>query len=278
MILNPLNKETLEEARARKFFEGQGFTVEPIKVGHKKSPDFMIKDRNGTCYLLEVKGRFDNMEIQKELSEAEDNSDDIVHRLRQVGPNRDIEQIIYVARNQFRSLDVDHQHIWLLWLAACDDLSPDLTFNQFVYTLYGTRHVIFKREGDTGERRECYYARQSAFEYWPELDGALVTMVEGASFYGKFCLNEFSPNFDFLRKGKLSEWFRTKRALVDPRDDVALGQLAVDSSSVDRSDESKLLQYLRNRFNNPQLSFCDFVSFRGMGVMRVPKFPRDPDG
>lgn len=250
--MNALTRETAEnprEAEARSFFEAAGLSVERIPTDEEETPDFLVLD-DGPGYLVEAKGRFDDESIEKELG-----SRGTASRTRPIGYSDSIERIVRKARKQMEVYDSEHQYQWLVWLSVETFLAkPELTFEQFISTLYAVRSVVYGGEAGGAVNGRCYYARSGPFERWPEIDGALISSRGGYV----LCVNEFSPRADDLCSQEVSKRLSERQAVVLPYEREAQGHCFVADLSIDRRDEAVVRDYLRDRYDHPELQIVDF--------------------
>lgn len=244
--------EKPRETEVRSFFEAVGLTVERIPTYEGKSPDFLVSG-DGPGYLVEAKGRFDDESIEKELV-----STGTATRTRPVGYSEHIEKIVRNARKQMKAYDPEHQYQWLVWLSVETVLAGhELTFEQFISTLYGVRTVVYGGKAGRALSRRCYYARSGPFERWPEIDGALISSPDGYV----LCMNEFSPRSANIRGQEVAKKLSERKAVVLPYQREAQGQCFVADLSIDRRNEAVIRDYLRDRYNHPELQIVDFKQY-----------------
>lgn len=237
------------EREAREFFEACDLSVERIPTGSQETPDFLVHG-DGPGYLVEAKGRFDDASIEKELALRGS-----VSRTRPAGYSRAIERIVRGARKQMAAYDLLHQYYWLVWLSVETDFaSPELTFEQFVSTLYGVRQVVYAGHAGKALSKRCYYARPGPFERWPEVDGAIISSLDGFV----LCVNEFGTRKDLLCQLKVPMRLSERQAVVIPHEREARGECFVADTSIDRQVETVLRDYLRKRYDRRELQIVDF--------------------
>jgi len=244
--------ENATEREARAFFEALNLTVTRIETGPNRTPDFLVQG-DGPGYLLEAKGRFDDASIKKELDSGRP-----VIRTRPYNHSAAIERVARRARKQLETFDSEHRYYWLLWLSVKTEFaSPELTFEQFVSTLYGMRQVAYADKEGNAVSKRCYYARPGVFEKWPEVDGAIISCPDGFM----LCVNESGTRKDQLCELKVPMRLSERRAMIIPQEREVLGECLVADTAINRRDETVLRDYLRKRYDRPELQVVDFKDY-----------------
>lgn len=246
-----MSDDTPQEAEVREFFEAVDLKVDRIPAGEQKTPDFLVTGE-GPGYLVEVKTREDDAEIERELSNK-----GAAQRTRPVGYEEMIARIARKARKQLETYDEKHTYQWLIWFST-DTVYRDtqLTTEQILCTLYGVRSAVYARVNGKAVSVRCFYARPGPFERWPEIDGALISSPNKY----QFCANEFSPRVRELVGQGIPKRFAERGALVVPADLEERGGCLIASLDIERRSEEKLRDHLRGKYNHPELQIVDFKS------------------
>ena len=247
-MTNDITEEP-REVDARKFFEAVGLSVVRIPTDQGLSPDFLVSG-DGPGYLVEAKGRFDDDLIKKELD-----STGMANRTRPVGYSEHIEKIVRNARKQMKAYDPEHQYQWLVWLSVETVFAGhELTFEQFISTLYGARTAVHGREEGGAVSTQCFYARSGPFERWPEIDGALISALGSYM----LCVNEFSPHATDLCGQHVSKRLCERKAVFLPYEREKEGHCFIVDLDLDRREEEVVRDYLRSQYGHPELQIVDF--------------------
>lgn len=86
----------------------------------------------------------------------------------------------------------------------------------------------------------CFYYDFSDFYRYSHVDGAIIATRDG----GLLCVNEFSDNAPEFRCSRLLSIFNT--SIIDPLDLKSNNRLLFVDSDIDRRDERRILDHLRN--------------------------------
>jgi hypothetical protein len=133
--------------------------------------------------------------------------------------------------------------VWLSFLETDHQVQSD----RAVRTLYGIRRLQVVLNPDNPSTFQwiqsplCFYYDFSDFYRYPHVDGAFIATQDG----GLLCVNEFSDNAPKFRCSRLFSGFNT--SIIDPLDLKSNNRLLFVDSDIDRRDESRVLEHLRNK-------------------------------
>lgn len=156
-----------------------------------------------------------------------------------------LSRIVAKAASQLKSRGSGNT-IRILWFLGQPPYQKTF-YDQLRMTLYGIRVVVGLRNGK-GIATACYYAGHSDFyRYRDVLDGALLGTVAAVF------INDHSPHADRLKNSRLCRL--AESAILDPRDLEKSGDALVLRDSVDRSDDSAVLQCLEKSYGIENAQF-----------------------
>lgn len=229
-----------------------GFDVRPIEAGEGESADW-IASLGDEVALVEEKTKFeDPAEIARRTTAYRAGKPFDTH-VPFKADNR-LSGISRKAANQLAAsaAEISHQYR-LVWLTATGH-SHEAKFHQYIATLYGSTNIIERSK--VVPLRRCYFYRNSDFyRYRDQLDAAVVAESDDDNINLKLCLNPLSPKFTKLRSSRVRAAFGT--AVLDPLVDEAEGGAFIADCDLDRSQESALLEYLRNKYKTDYLMSMD---------------------
>jgi hypothetical protein len=180
-----------------------------------------------------------------------------------------ISGIIRHAAKQIKSSSDKPHDFRLLWFTATG-VAAEAKSEQFMATLYGRTNII---ERGANDYKRCYYFRYSDFYRRSAIiDGAAAAFVKDASITLKLCLNSLSPRYLDLKHSSVVKPFRT--AVEDPLELEARGGAFILDSDIDRKDEQKLLDYLKNKYKTEPLMTTPCVRI-DMALRQIPMTMQD---
>lgn len=234
------------EIAIRRRLEDWGFSVEKIPTSSEKTPDFLVRDDRST-YLFEVKTRGDDPEETNERNEVL-NQGQIYHEHKPIVRKNTVAGIIRDASEQLRGYG---EATWLriAWLCGIER-AQIAKREQFKRALYGQTQ-IYDLDGDNHHRPCYFFGNSDFFRYSDALDAAIVSTVSEAT----LCLNPHSSRFKELQESKLVTKFGS--AVCDPMAEEAAGEAYIVDSSMDRTNEDEVLEFLRNKYGAPKLNKID---------------------
>jgi len=180
------------EKEVRDCIELLGLSVQKVKEGVEKTPDFFVRCDQFT-YLVELKEKFTDPRRQK-IWEERLFQGDIVTETYPAGRRKLISKVIRSACKQLATsaIAADFNIIWLY----AKGRHPDFQMDDFESTLYGYE-VIVDWGKENGFSGFCYhYGHSDFYNHRDVLDGAVVSTTEEM----KFCLNVCSPKYQRLKK------------------------------------------------------------------------------
>lgn len=227
----------------KNIFETFGYNVIKIKEGKSKSPDFLVSCEDEK-FIVELKTKLDDPII---LSNRTDTllKGKVFLESNTAGRKNTISKIIKGAVAQLDSYreEVDFRLIWLL----SSDSNQATKFEQFQSSLYGKVDIV-NHEEDSLFAKPCYYFTNSDFfNYKESLDGAIVSTIQG----GKLLLNDHSSRMYRLKNSMLYK--KMYPAVVDPVVEEQNNEAYIITTDIDRSDEKKVLNYVKNKYNQKKL-------------------------
>jgi len=209
----------------------------------EQRPDFIVKD-DFASYLIELKSKFPNFEKLQDKNERL-NRGEIVEEKTKLYYENTLSGIIKKAASQLNSYTEEQVDYKLVWLHAYG-YSPDTQYRQFEITIYGEVNIANLL---TQKIMPCYYYMPSEFFYRrTEIDGAIISTNKA----GKFCLNTFSKRYSALKKSILCTKFGC--AVCDPFEEEIQGKAYILDSNEDRRNESKVLEFLQNKYKQRYLT------------------------
>ena len=241
--------------------ESWGFEVEKINESNRqKTPDFYVSDED-SAYLIELKEKGDNPDqianIDSKISSGEVHMQSITLK-----PTNKIGRVIEKAKSQLKSGAEGEDIFRLVWLAAVER-DQEAKFEQFISTLFGTKNVVDIHPD--GASKICYFFRNSAFyQYREHLDAAIVSWQNNA----QLCINPYSPRYDRFRESKLSRFFLSENAFLDPKLEEEKGCGYIVDTSISRENEQDVLDFLCAKYGVEKLVSMDM----GMhsAIMAIP--------
>lgn len=230
-MLDPETIKTIQqeaEQGAETCFKELGFAVAKVQTSNQKTADYRI-DGDGPGYILEVKSRF--------MSE-------------EPGPPKPTNQFwdstvfgwLSDASKQCRTLDREHERLWLVWGTAEGPLGEESQFRRIINALYGVQAFRDK----SGETFFAYYGKASVFERHLAIDAAILVHDEGMA----FCPNEFSPRLDALKNSRVTKQLE---AVANLRPHFPTDRLEKRECVIPRT-EAAVLRHVQKVFQRPELS------------------------
>ena len=232
-----------EEQHMKQVLEKEGFEVFPISTSRTKTPDYMARDSKNE-YYVEVKGRQPALEttvLEQSLVRSGLGTASLT-----VCRTNLLSKIISEAARQleaFKNKPDSFRIVWLSFLETDHQVQSERT----VRTLYGIRRlqvVLNPYNPSTFQWIQsalCFYYDFSDFYRYPYVDAAIIATQNG----GLLCVNEFSDNAPKFRCSRLFSIFST--SIIDPLDLKSNNRLLFVDSDIDRRDESRVLEHLRDK-------------------------------
>lgn len=155
-----------------------------------------------------------------------------------------------------------------MWFAAMSIPKFVAAGEQMKATVLGTRHVFCERADKRLMCPPCYYAGFGDFYRYREIDAVMIHDQDGAF----LVVNEFSPRIAEFRQSPLYRHFANKNATREPSREERDEEAFILDSDVDRRDEQKVLDALREKY--PKVRFLRLVDMQAAGgVLALRKRP-----
>ncbi len=232
-----------EERHMEQVMEKESFKVLPISPSREKTPDYIVYD-NKDKYYVEVKGKqpaSETIALEQSLVETGLGTASLI-----VCRTNPLSKTISEAARQLEALTNETGSFRVIWLSFLET-DHQVQSERAVCTLYGIRRlqvVLNPKNLDTFQWIQsalCFYYDFSDFYRYPHVDGAIIATQDR----GLLCVNEFSDNAPKFRCSRLFSIFKT--SIIDPLDLKSNNQLLFVDSDIDRRDEGKVLEHLRNK-------------------------------
>lgn len=250
-----------EEDYVVEFFSRVGINAQKIPESNEKSPDFLI-EYNGVKILVELKTKFDNQSLIKRRKEAFKN-DQIFEYVtvgqRQNSISSSIEKAYRQLSNRKQKVGADFCYIFLL--AA--GMYSHAQFEKIEATLYGLKHII-TTGFDQPIIKKCYYYTFNEFYRFKDiLDGAFV--VGGGSVF--LYLNDRSLQYPATKNSLFVKRFLP--AVIDPQQEEAENLAYVITENIDRKNEDKLKDHLKEKYQLANVITFDWPYFAATSKLLI---------
>jgi len=221
----------------RSWFESKGFNVTDIPTANHPTPDFRIGNQ-AEEFLVELKIKSDDPENLARDSEILA-SGHILQRAVPLTRRNRLETIVEEGCAQMKSFDPEKQLLHFLWI-HCVGRDARIHEERFRMTLFGQQTLLSM---DGPSILHAFYFLNSTFWHCRNsLDGVFLSVGDNL----RLCVNTLGVDEQRLRASQV--FAAHSNALCDPR---ALQQdpsiLFVDGS-VDRKNESAVLDFLRAKY------------------------------
>lgn len=232
------------ELDAQSILRGLGFDAEKIDRTSDKTADFRV-DGDEPGYLVEVKSRLLDERLNLKTPGI---SEPITKSMR-----HDAKVVDWLAQSklQFKSLDRNHERLWLLWCSMESPFGGLRQFERTVSVLYGVREAL--NVMPPHENVLVFYATPGAFARLPDIDGAVVVLADSDGI--TFCPNEASPRFDLVMRSRLVKALREAGvgAMLPAERAAVTGGYVTPSEA--RSSEVEALRSVQRAKGLPYLTF-----------------------
>lgn len=229
-----------------------GLQVQPItELPTHKTPDLRVMIPEGDI-LVEVKSKNDDQQL-RDLLELPKGSP-LSYKVSS------LETLLRDAWRQIRDFpDRDDTNFTLVWFITrkVGGITV-LTGHTTMGLLYGTELL----EGCTVDRKEfyqkeCFFFHESIFFKYKDLYG--VVLHDDQSI--KLCLNPFSPRYSVFKHTMLTDVFRVKFAVVDPKEMEEVDECFIADCSDERKDINGVVRYLKSKYGLDTVTINRFVLF-----------------
>ena len=225
---------------AQGILEALGFCVARTTGHSARQCDFLVSDERSR-YLVEVKSRFDNEELDATLDSGKCYFDS-----QDLHYSAAVERTIRHAMKQLRaSSHSARDAFWIVWLYACKRFGRSVSFKQAVGTLYGITEILSADREGTALSRGCLFFRESVFFRWPELVASIV--CEGHDNFA-LCLNPFGSAIDAFRNSRLCQEFAQRSGVFDPDALSVRESYYVADCGIDRKQPHQVLGFVKTKY------------------------------
>ena len=234
----------------------RGFKVSKIpECSNRKTPDFEVIDSNGCRYLIEVKVRFDDSNLEAERLKVLNSGEVFGESVPVIFRNR-LDGIVRSGAKQIDSEITENCDAFkVIWVVAVGR-NTQAQIDQFRATLYGSTRIwsLNSNEG----HRQCFYFRNSTFfAQRNTLDAVVVGGLKNASLY----LNTLSTQYSSVKNSQFTAMFMN--AVIDPIELEDSNCAYIVDGDVDRSDKNTILKFLENKYNASKLQNIDLSHMSG---------------
>lgn len=219
------------------FFRQLGFDVIEIPECKTQRADLEVRDGIDQ-YIVEVKEKLDTGSQLEFLANSDPQSDWPIVREPHSSSNR-IDGVLKSARKQLIATPAEDNALKLIFLCFSGP-NAEMFVSRALYTFYGVQYVAPVTAG--APSRSCIYFHNSFAFSSPQVDGML--LVENHDL--QLCLNEYSVNYQSIRRSRLVE--KMGAAVYEPAKFCDDDSKIVLRSSVPRSDEQVVLAELERLF------------------------------
>ena len=231
---------------AKKFLENLGYQVDKISESNNEEADFLVQIKDcEDIAIIEAKLKTDD---KKEFQKREEKlSKGEVYILEaELGIDNNISKISSKAKKQLLSSGEKYKHDYKILLLIADGINPNIKFEQMIDTIYGRTRIFKAKENTT---IDCYYYRDSIFYKRKEIDAIIVISNSNISDpYATLCLNNYSTNYEKIKKSCFIQYFRLNKAVIDPIEAEKNKQIFIPDKNAPRNINS-LEKMLPSTFN-----------------------------
>ncbi len=232
------------ESFVEKIFKSRGFNIVKIDEGEMKTPDFFISNDQEN-YLLEVKEKQDSDELKKRLNALQQG--EILDPSFSLSSHRSINKIISKAKAQIQAVVDKYNEVYKIVWFHSNAAQKEAYKEQIINSLFGRVYLWNLKNGKSGY---CYYFENSIFyNYRNEIDAVFVADNENY----RLCLNNFSLNYERIKKSKLIEFFTD--GVVDPLQEEHEGRGYLADTDINRAEPTKVLEYLNIKYKTKFTEF-----------------------
>lgn len=226
------------EAFVREILLANDFNVDKIDETYFRTPDFSAYDGQNS-YLIEVKTHQDDEQEEARRIEIL-RKGQIYSSKKTMGATRKACGKIDDTYDQLISqeLNSDFRVAWF-FVTSRDAL---VEANQIRASLYGSTSLLGLPGGLS---QTCYYFHFGRFYNLKLLDAVVVMFEDHVGFRGLICINNYSARYLEFRQSDFVK--RLAIPVLDPVDEVTAGRALILDADVDRRDERKVLEYLREK-------------------------------
>jgi len=224
------------EAAAKFFLENVAkLRVTRIPRTHNRTPDFLVDGPGEAGYIVEVAARSMNLDALGQMETVE----------QPLSKDAKVLEWLKAGREQCRSVDPQHERLWLLWCVAAGPFGEEVQVARIEAALYGKREGFDVSNHGAGVIA-VYYARPGLLEYHREIDGVIVQLHAKVG----LCPNEDSPRLERLLSCQLVAALQASVPVLLPS---ARG--VVVPRTLDRSDEVAVQRYVQRTLSMQHFTF-----------------------
>lgn len=250
---NPRMKDDHDKIFVLSLLQNSGLQVRIIpELPTHKTPDLRVMTPEGDV-LVEVKSKNDDQQLRSLLQSPKGTP--LSYKVPSIA-SRLHDAWRQIREFQDRDDDANFALVWFITRKVGG--ITVLTGHATMGLLYGTELL----EGRTVNRKEfyqkeCFFFHESIFFKYKDLDG--VVLHDDQSI--KLCLNPFSPRYSVFKHTMLTDVFRVKFAVVDPKEMEEVDECFIADCSDERKDINGVVRYLKSKYGLDTVTINRFVLF-----------------
>jgi hypothetical protein len=256
-------QEDAYKFRVKECLEESGYNVRLIDEDQTSKRADLLAECETDTLLVEVKCKYDDLELQKKLQAAEVR--EILPYRARVQRNNSLAAIIEKAARQIESSrSISEKAFSILWFHPDPKVGFSESDKQIRMNLYGGRYAFVDSPDDSQWCMECYYTSYSDFFRYDSLDAVALHGEQGV----QLLPNTFSKRATHFKASMVYRDFERHSAIWTPELLAASGDALCLHDQVDLKDLEAVRRALEGQ--NPGYKIIRFIDMHSYGgVMNV---------
>jgi len=157
----------------------------------------------------------------------------------------------------------DNEDLTLIWVITRKVEGVTVLVRSNIKTLLYGIEIISGQKIDQKvfDLKPCYFFGESLFFKYQDLDAVVLHEAQLEGQLIELCLNPFSPRYKTFKSMKLTEFFRDRFSVIDPREMEAAGKCFLADCDISRQDKDGIVRYLKSKYRLDTITIDRFMLF-----------------